>query len=518
MARRHLSARIATALVVVAPLLAAAGPPALASGATSPTAAATPSNGMIAVFAWKAGAHISEDLDLVVMNADGSGAQVVVPGAATRSLCGFDLDWSPDGNRIAWASGGQVWTVRADGTERTNIATGCVSHVEWSPDGTTLALQIDSRAGLLTVETGVFRWLRSCAYGEPDATFSPDGSQMASVATADCDSDPIGWGIYGFEVADGTLDARYADTNLRSQPPNNHLAAIPKGAEWHPTQPTILTTMRDGSEGGTCHALGQTGSWNNSDLYTVAASSDSALVKVGSTSGEYALSESDASWSPDGQRILFSGDRNVSCQGGAYVRSVPELFTMDPDGSSVTKVWTPWSAELGFVGSSWQPCTAATSTCEPVAPLDSDGDQVPDTADACPTTPGPASNAGCPEDVPPPVGDPDPTPTDPTPTVPVPIVSPSPVATAPSRLGAPRVTVRGRKAIVRWSAARPNGSEVRSYLVDISRGKDRRVAPWQRKTVFKGLPPGRYRFRVAATNDVGRSPFSVWVRARIQRT
>ena len=100
----------------------------------------TTGDGMIAVFAWKAGAHISEDLDLVVMNADGSGAQVVVPGAATRSLCGFDLDWSPDGNRIAWASGGQVWTVRADGTERTNIATGCVSHVEWSPDGTTLAL------------------------------------------------------------------------------------------------------------------------------------------------------------------------------------------------------------------------------------------------------------------------------------------------------------------------------------------------------------------------------------------
>ena len=53
-------------------------------------------------------------------------------------------------------------------------------------------------------------------------------------------------------------------------------------------------------------------------------------------------------WLPR-QRILFSGDRNVSCQGGAYVRSVPELFTMDPDGSSVTKVWTPWSAELGFV-------------------------------------------------------------------------------------------------------------------------------------------------------------------------
>jgi len=443
----------------------------------------------------------------------------LVPEAAQRSLCGFDLDWSPDGNRIAWASGGQVWTVRPDGTDRKNIAPGCVSHLEWSPDGTTLLVQIDGRAGLLTVATGAFRWVRSCSYGELSATFSPDGSTIAAVATADCDEDPIGWGIYGFRVADGALDGRYADTNLRSQPPDNRLAAIPQGAEWHPTQPTILTTMADGSDGGTCHPLGQTGSWSNADLYTVQPSSDSPLVKVGSTSGEYELSEQDASWSPDGQRILFSGDRNVSCESGSYVRSRAELYTMDADGSSVAKVWTPWSTELGFVGSSWQPCTAATSTCEPVPPADSDGDGVPDTIDECPTTPGPASNAGCPEDVPPPDDEPDPTPTTTTPVpivTPSPIVTPLPVATAPSRPEAPRVSVRGRKAIVRWSAAQPNGSEVRSYLIDISRGKDKKVAPWQRRTVFKALPPGRYRFRVAATNDVGRSPYSAWVRARVR--
>ena len=212
----------------------------------------TVTNGMIATFAWPAGpeVHISEPLDLVVMKPDGTGAQVLVPAAAERSLCGFDLDWSPDGNRIAWASGGQVRTVNADGTNVQHVADGCVSHLEWSPDGGTLAVEIDSRTGLLTLANGDFRWLRTCAFaGEHDASFSPDGTTVSTVSTGDCDQDPIGWGVYGFGVADGTLDARYADTNLRSQPPNNYLDAIPNSAEWHPSQDLILMSMDDGSRG-----------------------------------------------------------------------------------------------------------------------------------------------------------------------------------------------------------------------------------------------------------------------------
>ena len=108
------------ALAFVVPLLSM-GPGLIAtpSAATSSAAVSGPvTNGMIATFAWRPGAHISEELDLVVMKPDGSGAQVLVAAAARRSLCGFDLDWSPDGNRIAWASSGQVWTVKADGTDR----------------------------------------------------------------------------------------------------------------------------------------------------------------------------------------------------------------------------------------------------------------------------------------------------------------------------------------------------------------------------------------------------------------
>lgn len=487
--------RGALALAVAVPMLvmgtAQTANPSAAITSTAGVAAGT--NGLIATFAWPAGAHISDPLDLVVMNADGSGAQVLVSQAAERSLCGFDLDWSPDGNRIAWASGGQVWTVNADGTGRQKLADGCVGHLEWSPTGDRLAVEIDSRTGLLSVPGGAFTWLRGCNYGERGATFSPDGSTLTAIATADCDDDPVGWGIYGFNVADGALDARYADTNLRSQPPNSTLAAIPSSAEWHPSQDLILVGMDDGSEGGNCHPLGQTGQWTNSDLFTITPSTDSPLSKVGSTSGEFDLSERDASWSPDGQRILFAGDRNVSCQDSSYVRSTVELYSMNADGTSVTKVWTP-EGELGFVHSSWQPCTPETLTCvvtPPPPPPDADGDGIPDASDLCPTDAGPASNDGCP-------------------------VDPPPDATAPNQMDAPRVTVRGRKAIVRWTAAQANGSPVTEYLIDISTGRDKRVGGEVRRAVFRNLKPGRYRFRTKATNAIGSSPFSPRTLARIR--
>ena len=549
-ARRVARVPRSVALAFAVPLLLMGpGLTATPSFATFSAAVSGPvTNGMIATFAWRPGAHISEELDLVVMKPDGSGAQVLVPAAAARSLCGFDLDWSPDGNRIAWASSGQVWTVKADGTDRQHLADGCVSHLDWSPDGGTLAVQIDSRTGLLSVPGNAFRWLRACEWGELGASFSPDGSRLSTVATGGCqDGEPTGWGVYGFDVADGALDARYADTNLRSQPPTSWLAAIPSSADWHPSQDTILVGMDDGSEGGNCHPIGQTGGWSNSDLFTLTPTTDSTLNKVGSTSGEFELSERDASWSPDGQRILFSGSRNVACQSSSYMRSSDELFTMNADGSAVTKVWTPWSVELGFVGSSWQPCTAVTLTCAPVPPPDADGDGLPDSGDMCPNVSGPASNGGCPVQEPPLIvggdadGDGVQDATDSCPTVPGPLsnqgcpfVSPTlppPPSTststpvpaiipgqmmAPSQMKAPKLIVRGTKAIVRWTAASANGSAVSKYVVDISKGKDKTVTGSVRKTVFKRLKPGRYKFRIAATNAIGTSPYSAWVNVRIR--
>lgn len=53
--------------------------------------------------------------------------------------------WSPDGARLAFVTGGQVWTMNADGADRkqlTNISSGAGDPV-WSPDGRTIAFASD---------------------------------------------------------------------------------------------------------------------------------------------------------------------------------------------------------------------------------------------------------------------------------------------------------------------------------------------------------------------------------------
>lgn len=98
-------------------------------------------------------------------------------------------------------------------------------------------------------------------------------------------------------------------------------------------------------------------------------------------------------------------------------------------------------------------------------------------------------------------------------TVSITVARPSSAA-PPTTMKPPKVVVRGRKAVVKWAAANPQGSPVTRYLVDISKGKDRVLPGTTRTTAYK-LRPGRYRVRVAARNVVGTSPYSRWVAFRV---
>ncbi len=168
------------------------------------------------------GASGTQDYDVCVVNADGTGLTTLAGGEP----CQWNPRWSPDGSRILYTVSAigvedpqDVWVMNADGTGKTQLTKGPFRNTSavWSPDGTRIAYSSQvskhdpfkgaktesasiwvmnadgSGAHTVTTPTG---GIYDCwpAWAEPDK-ISFVRLDLTGKATAECSVNPDGSGL-----------------------------------------------------------------------------------------------------------------------------------------------------------------------------------------------------------------------------------------------------------------------------------------------------------------------------------
>ena len=257
------------------------------------------------------------NLEIYSMAPDGSGQTNLTGDPAADQ----DPAWSPDGSRIAFASTRDgnhldIWVMNADGTSPVNLTPlpdsteSGEAGVEpaWSPDGSRIAYSYQGDVWVMSADgsgkTNLTHDPALAAAGRQPA-WSPNGTKIAYVRTGDI------WAMNADGSGKIQLTTSTGGTGTEKSP------------DWSPDG-TRIVYERSGQI------------WRmNAD------GSGQKLVSGGTGKGG-----TRPAWSSDGTKIVLSSSAYTAPNG-------PDIFTMNPDGSTVKRI--PPAMDGQDLDPSWQP-------------------------------------------------------------------------------------------------------------------------------------------------------------------